>query len=214
MSKIIDLCCLLFHILSASLQSSQSIYYRDSYSKKSQKHYFNRSRLLRRSVLSQFFIYRAEYIDYDYYNTDYKMRCYIPFKGTRKLADSFKNSTYNPNKPITRENIPLSLLTETPEKSKSRFLNTESREILIPSDSDRKSFSQNRLQSSPIDTGKNGNIMAVPKFILSFPGTLNTPYFIKTGVTNFLINYKDMCENYNIKKKNVFVVILDTVLSI
>jgi hypothetical protein len=43
--------------------------------------------------------------------------------------------------------------------------------------------------------------MAVPKFILFFPGTLNTFHFTKIDITNFLINYKDMCENYNIKKK-------------
>jgi hypothetical protein len=43
--------------------------------------------------------------------------------------------------------------------------------------------------------------MAAPKPILSFPGTLNTPHFIKINITNFLINYKDMYEDYNIKKK-------------
>jgi hypothetical protein len=43
--------------------------------------------------------------------------------------------------------------------------------------------------------------MAVPKSILSFPGTFNTSYFIKIGITNFLINYKDMCKNYNIKER-------------
>jgi hypothetical protein len=64
----------------------------------------------------------------------------MPSKSTRKLADSFKNSTYNLNKLITRENILLDLLIETLEKSKNRFLNTESREILIFFDNDRKSF--------------------------------------------------------------------------
>jgi hypothetical protein len=43
--------------------------------------------------------------------------------------------------------------------------------------------------------------MAVPKSILSFPGTFNIPYFTKINITNFLINYKNMCKNYNIKKK-------------
>jgi hypothetical protein len=43
--------------------------------------------------------------------------------------------------------------------------------------------------------------MAVPKFILFFPSTFNISHFIRTGVTNFLINYKNMCENYNIKEK-------------
>jgi hypothetical protein len=43
--------------------------------------------------------------------------------------------------------------------------------------------------------------MAIPKSILSFPNTLNIPYFIRTDITNFLINYENMCENYNIKKK-------------
>jgi hypothetical protein len=43
--------------------------------------------------------------------------------------------------------------------------------------------------------------MAVPKFILPFPGIFRIFYFTETGVTNFLINYKDMCEDYNIKKK-------------
>ena len=43
--------------------------------------------------------------------------------------------------------------------------------------------------------------MAVPKSILSLPGILNTPYFIKTGVTNFLINYEDMCKDYNIEER-------------
>jgi hypothetical protein len=60
----------------------------------------------------------------------------MPFKSTRRLVDSSKNSTYNPNKFITRENTLLGLLTETPEKSKNRFLNTKSREILIFSDND------------------------------------------------------------------------------
>jgi hypothetical protein len=43
--------------------------------------------------------------------------------------------------------------------------------------------------------------MAVPKSILPFPGTFNIPHFIRTDITNFLINYKNMCENYNIEKK-------------
>jgi hypothetical protein len=140
MSKIINLCCLLSHILFTLLQSSQSIYYRNSYSRKSQKHYFNRSRLLRRGVLSQFFVNRAKYINYDYCDINYKVRYYMPFKGTRRLAGSSKNSTYNLNKPITRKNIPLSFLTEIPKKFRNRFLNTESRETFISFDSDRKSF--------------------------------------------------------------------------
>jgi hypothetical protein len=56
--------------------------------------------------------------------------------------------------------------------------------------------------------------MAAPKPILLFSGILNISYFIETDVTNFLINYRDICEDYNIKKKNVFVVVLDTMLSI
>jgi hypothetical protein len=43
--------------------------------------------------------------------------------------------------------------------------------------------------------------MIVPKFILFFPGTFNISHFTRTGITNFFINYKDMCEDYNIKKK-------------
>jgi hypothetical protein len=43
--------------------------------------------------------------------------------------------------------------------------------------------------------------MAVPKSILSFPDILNTSHFIKTDITNFLINYGDMCKDYNIKKR-------------
>jgi hypothetical protein len=73
------------------------------------------------------------------------MRYYISSKDIRKLADNFKNSIYNFNKLITRENIPLGLFTETLKKFKSRFLNMESREILIFSNSDKKFFSQNRL---------------------------------------------------------------------
>jgi hypothetical protein len=119
-----------------SLESSQSNYYRNSYFRKSQKHYFNRSRLLRRNVLSQFFINRTKCIDCNCYNTNYKIRYYMPFKGIRRLVDNSKNSTYNSNKPIIRENISLSLLIKIPEKSKSRFLNTESREIFIFSDND------------------------------------------------------------------------------
>jgi hypothetical protein len=65
----------------------------------------------------------------------------MPFKSTRKLAGSSKNSIYNLNKLITRENILLGLFTEIPEKSKNRFSNTKSRETLILSDNDRKSFS-------------------------------------------------------------------------
>jgi hypothetical protein len=135
-SKIINLCYLLSHILFASLQSSQSIYYRDFYFKKSQKYYFNRSRLLRRGVSSQFFINRAKCIDCNCYNINYKVRYYISLKSIRRLAGNFKNSTYNPNRPITRENTLLDFPTETPEKSKNRFLNTESREIPIPFDND------------------------------------------------------------------------------
>jgi len=73
------------------------------------------------------------------------MRYYMPLKGTRKLAGNSKNSTYNPNRFITRKNILLGLLIKTLEKFKSRFLNTESRETLIFFDSNRKSFFQNRL---------------------------------------------------------------------
>jgi hypothetical protein len=43
--------------------------------------------------------------------------------------------------------------------------------------------------------------MAVPKSILSFPDIFNIPHFIETGVINFLTNYRDMCEDYNIEKK-------------
>jgi hypothetical protein len=45
--------------------------------------------------------------------------------------------------------------------------------------------------------------MAVPKPILSFPNIFSILYFTGTGITNFLINYRDMCENYNIKKKRI-----------
>ena len=137
-------------------------------------------------------------------------------KGTRRLAGDFKNSISisTSNRFINRENIPLGLPAGILDQSKSRFLNTESREILISSDSDRKSFSQDKLQFNFTDTGKNGNIIAVPKFILSFPGIFSISHFIKTDITNFLINYGDMYKNYNIKKKSVFIVILGTVLSI
>jgi hypothetical protein len=43
--------------------------------------------------------------------------------------------------------------------------------------------------------------MAVPKFILFFPDTLSISHFTETDIINFLINYKDMCKNYNIKKR-------------
>jgi hypothetical protein len=43
--------------------------------------------------------------------------------------------------------------------------------------------------------------MAVPKPILLFPNIFNILYFIGTGVINFLINYENMCKDYNIKKK-------------
>jgi hypothetical protein len=43
--------------------------------------------------------------------------------------------------------------------------------------------------------------MIVSKFILSFSGILGIPHFTGTGVTNFLINYGDMCEDYNIEKR-------------
>jgi hypothetical protein len=43
--------------------------------------------------------------------------------------------------------------------------------------------------------------MADPKPILPLPGIFSISHFIKTGVINFLINYKDICEDYNIKKK-------------
>jgi hypothetical protein len=156
---------------------------------------------LRRGILSQFFINRAECINCNCSDIDYKMRYYMSFKGTRRLAGGFKNSIYNPNRFIIRENILLGLLTEILEKFRSRFLNTESRETFISFDSDREFFSQNRLQSSLIDIDKNGNIIAVPKSILFFSGIFSILYFIRTGVTNFLINYKDMCEDYNIKER-------------
>jgi hypothetical protein len=43
--------------------------------------------------------------------------------------------------------------------------------------------------------------MAVSKSILSFPNTFNISHFTGTGIINFLINYEDMCKNYNIKKR-------------
>jgi hypothetical protein len=43
--------------------------------------------------------------------------------------------------------------------------------------------------------------MAISKFILFFPGIFGISYFTETGITNFFINYKDMCENYNIEKR-------------
>jgi hypothetical protein len=156
---------------------------------------------LRRGVLSQFFVDRAECIDYDCYNTDYKMRCYMPPKDTRRLAGGSKNSTYNFNRLITRENIPLDLFIKIPEKSRNRFLNTESREIFIPFDNDREFSFQNRLQFSLTDTGKKNNIIVIPKSILLFPGILSISHFTKIDITNFLINYKNMYEDYNIKKK-------------
>jgi hypothetical protein len=64
----------------------------------------------------------------------------MSFKGIKRFAGSSKNSIYNPNKPITRENILLGLLTKIFEKSKNRFSNTEFREIFISFDSDRESF--------------------------------------------------------------------------
>jgi hypothetical protein len=69
------------------------------------------------------------------------MRYYMSFKSTRRLAGDSKNLIYNSNRFITRENILLGFLIGIPEKSKNRSLNTESREISISSDSDRKSFS-------------------------------------------------------------------------
>jgi hypothetical protein len=140
-SKIINLCYLLFYILSVSLQLSQLIYYRDFYFRKSQKYYFNRFRLLRGNISSQFFINRVKCIDYDCYDINYKVRYYMPFKGTRRLAGGFKNLIFIFNRPTNRENILLGLLIKTFEKSKSRFLNTESREILIPFDNDQEFFS-------------------------------------------------------------------------
>jgi hypothetical protein len=43
--------------------------------------------------------------------------------------------------------------------------------------------------------------MAVPKPILPLPNTFNISYFIEIGVTNFLINYENMCKDYNIEKR-------------
>jgi hypothetical protein len=43
--------------------------------------------------------------------------------------------------------------------------------------------------------------MAVPKSILFFSGILSTFHFIETDIINFLINYKNICEDYNIEKK-------------
>jgi hypothetical protein len=156
---------------------------------------------LRNNISSQFFVNRAKYINYDCYDTDYKVRYYMSFKNTRRLAGNFKNSIFISNRLINRENILLGFPAEIPEQSKSRFLHTESREIFILFDNDRESFFQDKLQFSLINTGNNGNIMAVPKSILSFSSIFNISYFIETDITNFLINYENMCKNYNIKKK-------------
>jgi hypothetical protein len=43
--------------------------------------------------------------------------------------------------------------------------------------------------------------MAVPKLILFFRGIFSIPHFTEIDITNFLINYEDMYENYNIKKR-------------
>jgi hypothetical protein len=43
--------------------------------------------------------------------------------------------------------------------------------------------------------------MAVSKSILSFPSIFSIPHFIKIDITNFFINYENICKNYNIKKK-------------
>jgi hypothetical protein len=43
--------------------------------------------------------------------------------------------------------------------------------------------------------------MAIPKSILFFPGIFSISYFTGIDITNFLINYGDMCEDYNIEKK-------------
>ena len=45
------------------------------------------------------------------------------------------------------------------------------------------------------DTGKNGNIIAVPKSILPLPSIFNTPYFTETDITNFLTNCRDNLAN-------------------
>jgi hypothetical protein len=172
--------------------------------RKSQKHYFNRPRLLRGGISSRFFINRAKYIDCDYCNINYKIRYYMFFKDTRRLAGNFKNSIFIFNRLINRENISLGFLTEIPEKFKIRFLNTESREILICSDNDRNFFFEDRLQSNSIDIGKDSSIITVSKSILFFSDIFNTSYFIKIDISNFLTNYRDMCEDYNIKKKRIY----------
>jgi hypothetical protein len=156
---------------------------------------------LRYNNSSQFFVNRAKYIDCDYCDINYIVRCYILLKGTRKLANNFKNSISTPNRFINREKTLLGLFVKTPEQSKSRSLYTKSRETFIFFDNDRESSSQDRSQSSPTDIGNNGSIMAAPKSILFFSGTLSISYFIGTDVINFFINYEDMYEDYNIKKK-------------
>jgi hypothetical protein len=126
----------------------------------------------------------------------------MPPKGTRRLAGGSKNSTSTPNRLTNRENTSLNLPAETPEQSRSRSSHTEPRETPIPSDTDRESSSsQDRSQSNPTDTGNSGNIMAAPKPILPLPGTLGTPHFTGTGVTSFLTNYGDMCEDYNVEER-------------
>jgi hypothetical protein len=157
--------------------------------------------LLCYSDSSQFFVNRAKCIDYNYCNTDYIVRYYISLKGTRRLADNFKNSIFTLNRLINREKILLGLFAEIPEQSRSRFSHTEFREILISFDSDWESFSQDKSQFSPTDIGNNGSIIAVPKPILSLSSIFGIPHFIKIDVINFLINYGDMCEDYNIKEK-------------
>jgi hypothetical protein len=65
----------------------------------------------------------------------------MPFKGIRRLAGGFKILIFIFNRLIIRQNILLNLLTKISEKFGIRFLNTESREIFIFSDNNRKSFS-------------------------------------------------------------------------
>jgi hypothetical protein len=43
--------------------------------------------------------------------------------------------------------------------------------------------------------------MAVPKFILFFSSIFGISHFTETDVINFLINYGNMCEDYNIKER-------------
>jgi hypothetical protein len=101
------------------------------------------------------------------------------------LLNSIHNSNrYKPSRDQRTENAPEISLRD---KSQSSFSDFQSNTL---------TFSDTSRERSSIMS----NLTVIPH-ILPLPDTPGTPYFRRTGYTNFLIYYENMCEDYNITEK-------------